>query len=145
MTIAFTILMMWWDWPNARQCSGTDEKTWLTGFLYSLSSVCVCVCLPSCRGIVSLLTVLKYITAGFHLKIYLCICTMVPLLNNHKTCWFNQIKSFNFIRTDFEVCALQMSLCIPWFGRSVVWISARSHVWVMLCELSAQLFLYLYQ
>lgn len=47
MTIASTILMMCWDWPNARQRSGTDEKTWLSDFLFSRSSMSACV--PSCR------------------------------------------------------------------------------------------------
>lgn len=51
MTIAFTILMMWWDWPNAKQRSGTDEKTWLADFHFSASSASVCVRarVPSCR------------------------------------------------------------------------------------------------
>lgn len=42
MAIASTILMMWWDWPNARQSSGTDEKTRLTDFLFYRSLMNVC-------------------------------------------------------------------------------------------------------
>lgn len=48
MTIASAILMMCWDWPSAKQRSGTDEKTWLTDFLFSRSGVSVCIRATAC-------------------------------------------------------------------------------------------------
>lgn len=111
MTVASTILMMWWDWPSARQRSGTDEKTWLTDSVFCGSkheSVCMRVFV---LGAVSLVTALDQVAGGFHLRIYLhisvcCASTMVPSQEKKQTLKNMLFASFLYFHTTFWTSCL---------------------------------------
>lgn len=130
MTIAFTILMMRWDWPNARQRSGTDEKTWLSDFLCSGSSASACA--PSCRVLYHYWqswSIQQQVFISRFIFRHLFISTAVP-----------PVETKNVKKRDLlhQLCTLQDShfeFCeFLWWCRAIVRLSAGSHVWVMLRE-----------
>lgn len=129
MTIASTILMMWWDWPNARQRSGTDEKTWLSDFLFSRSSVSACA--PSCRVLYhywQLWNIQQQVFISRFIFRRLFICTAVPLLKKmSKTDSLHHLWIF----TGLLVRALWLPVIMQIHCMDFCWITCLSHVaWV---------------
>lgn len=135
MTIASTILMMWWDWPSARQHSGTDEKTWLSDFLFSGSSVSACA--PSCRVLYHYWQLWNIQQQVFHhFKIYLqtSVYTHCGAFIGKKMSKTDPLRHL-WIITALLVWALCLSVITQDHCIDFCWITCLSHVlWACVCD-----------
>lgn len=123
MTIASTLLMMWWDWPSAKQRSGTDEKTWLTDFLLFSGGASVYVCVRLGVGCCIITDSAEIHSRRFSSQDLLSdiyVFPMVPILRN--------LKSM-FVASLMDLQALHLLMVHELHG-----FFARSQVWVMFLE-----------
>lgn len=123
------------------QCKAAQWNWWkdLAHWLLEEHCVCVCVRLPLLVGCCIITDSPEIYNSRFSSQdlssdwsVYVHYGASFEKLQKHARCI---ICGFFFSKgSHFELCVFKLSLCILSVRRSIVWISVRLHVWVILHE-----------